>query len=607
MISKKNFIAYVNILKQLAFLTKTASLKAFVYKYFYKSLSTTNFKNSFINKVSKSYTQTINSVFVIVIITCCISAIGYSYYEQKNKFNQDLLNKSKALSFQIEKLINNYKYSMEAIAQILITYNLLSKDDDIIQTLKLSFTEDEHLKLLPLTFYFIKKPYRSFSAYGISTEDSPDLVFINKLEQNSDKLIFYYKNDKRSKQSLTLNLPLYKPKNNFNHHTLLLGYLSLPINVQTILESINDDISNENLLKIIRQNETNEAQYLIKQENTFKLSYASPEYRFADAVSVSNAPYLIAIGSNKKAILQNTLRTSAERCSVLLSVSIIMLLSYNFLERKRTRKQCNELFTEEVSLLNQKIDELTKLNSQDNNKNKKLIRLNNAIKTISTIEAKIKQERDKTIDTIQDSLKLKGHKNEDELTMSIVQTMFEKIYKLSEDLKHNIVSIDSANEIDLNKLVSEITPIFSPITEERNINLSNEIKKNITLKTNELTLKQILISLIARSLYFIPEEGKMIISASQDKTKNRIIIEIKDNGISLDEALFRNTQKNHSLFEMTNIQLDSNTIENLVKERFKGSIQIDSDRDGNQISILLPIELNEDSKVIPMPLIGVKH
>ncbi len=251
-------------------------------------------------------------MFVIVIITFCISSISFSYYEQKNKFNQDLLNKNKALSFKIEELINNYKYAMEAIAQILITYNFLSKDDDIIQNLKLAFTEDEYLKLLPITFYLIKKPYKSFSAYGIATEASPDLVFINKLEQNSDKFIFYYKNDEKSKQSLTLNLPLYKPKNNANPQALLLGYLSLSITIQTILESINDDISNGNILKIIRQNETNETQYLIKQENIFKLSYASPEYRFADTVSISNAPYLIAIGNNREAILRNTLRTSAE-------------------------------------------------------------------------------------------------------------------------------------------------------------------------------------------------------------------------------------------------------------------------------------------------------
>lgn len=397
----------------------------------YKLFPKTNFQNSFINKIARSYTHTINGLFVIVIVTSCISAIGYSYHEQKRKFELDLLHKNKSLSFQIEELINNYKSSMEAIAKVLITYNLLSQDDDIIQTLKLSFTEDEYLKLLPVTFYSIIKPYRSFSAYGIAVEDPPDSDFISKLEQNLDKFIFYDHRDKRSESSLTLNLPLYDTQNNLNKPTQLLGYLSLPIAISTILANIHDNISNQDLLKITRQNETNDIYYFIKQENKYRLFSVSSKYQFANDVSISNAPYLLAVGANKEAILENTLRISVERCFIILNVSIIMLLIYNALERKKIRKQCSKLFTEEVSLLNQKIKKLNEQNQQDNNQNKKLIRVNNAIKTISIIEANIKQERDKTINIIQDSLNLKGHKHNEELTIDLVQHSFQKIYKLS--------------------------------------------------------------------------------------------------------------------------------------------------------------------------------
>ncbi len=603
MASKWKFIDIDGYLKKVAFLIKTALVKTFIYKHFNKLFSKANFKNSFINNITSSYTKTINNLFIAVIITSCISAITYSYYEQKRKFELSLLNQSKVLSFQIENLINNYKSSMEAIANVLLADNLLSKEDNVLQILKLSFTEDEHLKLLPITFYSTIKPYNSFNAYGIAGGDPPDLGFINKLEQKSDKFIFYDHHDKKAKQNLTLNLPLYKAQNNSNKPTQLLGYLSLPITIQTILENIHDNASNKNLLKIIRQDKI---QYLIKQENKYRFSSTAPEYQFADAVNISNTPYLVAVGSNKEAILENTLRSSVERCSIILTISIIMLFIYNFFERKKIRKQCSKLFTEEVSLLNQKIEELNLQNQQDNNQNKKLIRLNNAIKTISNIEANIKQERDKTIDIIQDSLNLKGHKNNEDLTIDLIQHSFQKIYKLCEDLKHNVVSRDESSEIDLTQLISEIIPIFSSITDERRITFINKVK-NITLKTNDLILKQVLISLIARALYFIPEEGEMIISANKDTNRNLVSIEIKDNGISLDEALFRNVPKNNSFFEMANIQLDSNTIENLIKQRFKGNIQIDSDREGNHISILLPIELNEDSKVVPMPIIGARR
>ena len=100
--------------KKSAFLIKAAAVKALAFKYLHKLFSKANFKNSLINKITKSYVQTINNLFIAVIITACLSDISYSYYEQGQKFELDLLNESKVLSSQIEEIVNNYKSSLDA-------------------------------------------------------------------------------------------------------------------------------------------------------------------------------------------------------------------------------------------------------------------------------------------------------------------------------------------------------------------------------------------------------------------------------------------------------------------------------------------------------------
>ena len=88
------------------------------------------------------------------------------------------------LSFQIEEIVNNYKSSLDALAHVLLIDNLYRQDDQIVRLLKLSYTEDEYLKLLPVIFYSSTKPYKSFAAHGSIAEDLLDPNFLNKLNQH---------------------------------------------------------------------------------------------------------------------------------------------------------------------------------------------------------------------------------------------------------------------------------------------------------------------------------------------------------------------------------------------------------------------------------------
>ena len=123
MVSKKNFIAYVNILKQLAFLIKTALIKAFTFSYLTKSSPSYNFKTNIINRINKSHTHAINSYFIATIIIFCLAAITLSYSEQRYKFEQELLSKTKFASLRIEENITNYQSSLDTLAGSVASIN----------------------------------------------------------------------------------------------------------------------------------------------------------------------------------------------------------------------------------------------------------------------------------------------------------------------------------------------------------------------------------------------------------------------------------------------------------------------------------------------------
>ena len=119
--------------------------------------------------------------------------------------------------------------------------------------------------------------------------------------------------------------------------------------------------------------------------------------------------------------------------------------------------------------------------------------------------------------------------------------------------------------------------------------------------------KQIIISLLARSLYFAPLNSKVEISAykssHKDTGQNAITIEINDDGINVDENLLKDiTRKSKSDFpSLSYILLELETIKDLVKKTLSGDLKInDFNHHGNYITILLPTQYQKSSKVIQL-------
>lgn len=609
MTSKRNFIGFLNYFKQLAFLTKTALLKVLTLSYFHKPFLINNFQNNIIKKIANSYTGVINLCSIIIMILFCLIAIYMSYYQQHSKFEQELSNKAKLVASIIEDNFNNYKNSLSQLAEIILTDQLYLKKGDTTQLLKFAFTNDEHIKLQSLTWHSSDEPNKVISAHGSSTY-KPETSLLGKLNKTQDNFIIYNSSTENKQSNLALVMRVLET-DSVTKDSKLVGYLRIPIEISQTLQPLTYIFSSNDLIKLTSYSENSSySTYFVKKQNEFKFvnnpTIPIEKYQFTREVNISPTPYKISVGQNTSSILENTIQASLIWSGIIFVLGSTILLIYNYVERKKIRKQCDEFYTEAIVSLQQQVQELTKSNKQENSKDAKLLKISESIKAISTVETRIKQERDKSINRIQDILKLKQYKNDEDLTLDIVKSLFDNISKLNEDLKHNIVSQDfELSEVHLNELFKEVIIIITPILEERSIIVTNKIK-DVKLKINELIIKQILISLLTRSLYFIPNEGKITISANQDITQNSIIIEIKDNGISLDEALVKSfpKTKNGMLSDIANIHIESNVIESLIKERLGGNIEITNSHNGNQIIIILPSEKDRADKVRLFPKIN---
>jgi phosphoglycerate-specific signal transduction histidine kinase len=124
--------------------------------------------------------------------------------------------------------------------------------------------------------------------------------------------------------------------------------------------------------------------------------------------------------------------------------------------------------------------------------------------------------------------------------------------------------------------------------------------ENVEIRTNKIIFKQILLSLLARVLYFSSENNSVSIIAHRADNKDSIKIQIIDNGTIFNEVLFQDflyKKQNYLFAGLINILLRLETIESIVRE-FKGDLRIESNPKGNCITLLLPIAYNSNDKII---------
>jgi PAS domain S-box-containing protein len=91
-------------------------------------------------------------------------------------------------------------------------------------------------------------------------------------------------------------------------------------------------------------------------------------------------------------------------------------------------------------------------------------------------------------------------------------------------------AIPEFKKLDLNELIESV---FQIVTVPDNIATSIEMDKPITIKSDSTLLKRILSNLISNGIQAMPKGGKLVISASEDGSKVKLIVQ--DSGVGISE------------------------------------------------------------------------
>lgn len=608
----------------------------------------TNPSKEILNKITKFYVGPINKYLSLFIFIFCLLAVAATYYHETFKFNLRILKKTELTHFEIEKTIKNYKESLNSIIRLILEPNRYLEPTKVIRLLKLSYTTDRYISLLPVTWHPLKEPNRFFNIYGsvISKQDTTLIEKLNKESQHTT--LIYNKLNKYDTYDLIMIAPAIKQTNQTSKQvktTSLIGYLKLPVAITTLLQKIeNAVLDKDDLVKMeIGDKSIYFTKRTINGKTQFKdlndISDVTTNFQFAkklklfvNAIPNQNAnsdtdslskvslkpleSYTISIGRNNQEIITNTLKRSAIYCGIILAIGSIMLLLYNLLERKKAKNLCddNQIFIDEINkqqlMLKDLVFKLDNSNQQISTLKKEINEYSVSNENLVNLEQQVKQEYDALLHKMQDYLLLKQYNREEELTADTVKKLFAELYKINKDLSNNIVSRERPlSEINLATIVDDLLVIFAPII---NTHSTKVIKKlgEVKIRVNELALKQVLLSLLVNSLCFIPPGGSFTISANLKNTGDKsskfnfVAIEINDDGFGYNDQLLKSLLNQHSnlLPGIANIQLKIKSVKKLVKEILSGDLRVTKTADqGNNIILSLPLKADEDSKVILFP------
>lgn len=578
-----------------------SDLKSYLVRFFAairlkRHLRLTN-KNNLLNKVTSSSTKVVNRYFAIVIIATCLIITALSYYEQHYSVKQQLLDKSKLAHSRIEKTIQNYHKSLNAITTVMLNDRRYLDQTKVLQILKLTYTRDLYLSLLPLTWYPSTNSNKSFSAFG-SSDLKQDEPLFNKIKQSPDQSIIY---DQLDEILNTIDLIIIYPvveQSDITNNEILIGYFKLSVKLPLLLQSLYASLADDDLLKI---SGNNKIMLFTKQDGKFKLndSSALEGYKFTDDFTFA-APYKVSVGQDMKHIVADSLQTAALRCGAILIFGSIMLLIYNYTERKKAKKLYNEniVFVEENSSLQTKLNnamiQLDTSKEEIENLIKQIHSYLASANIINTIDQQIKQDLTSSLIKMQDISLLKRHDTSKEVTPKMIEKTLATIHRISGDLIQNIASRHAnLTEVNLDSLFDELLTIFSPIIAMHSLKLQKKIG-DIDIITNELVLKQVLVSLLTRLLCSAQEGNNVKISAHKDVAQNSIIIEFSNDGYPVSEQLLENILNNNDLsISMVNIKLEYRLIEQVVKEILAGELKILKKNHNNQVALSLPIKRNK--------------
>lgn len=613
---KTNFII---ILKKIASYLKDSPKKAFAFNQLNNYTSLRNHKVRILNKITSSHTKVINDYFVRIIVVLCIAITIITYYEQNYKFKRLIETTTELTHSHIENTIKSYERLLSSIGQAILKDKKYLDSNKVIQLLRLTYITDENIKLLPITWSTILEPHKSFTIRG-SVTNNLNTQLLERLNNNNNANQFFIHNkfDKRNEPLLIIYSSVIEQNQNNDlvseKKQELVGYFTMSVKISTILQSLYGNINEDELVKISLQDQVI---YFNKQKNIFQIvqSPLPKEYQLANEISFSSYPFKITVGRLSKHVLYNSVKVAGIRCGIALIVGAIILLIYNLIERKRalTLYDDNKIFIRENHALEQQIHDLTERLESSNKENeilnKQTISFKLSAKTIIDVEEQIHNDYRKVIGKMRDynNLLVKHCTKEKEIGNDEIEDICLNFHKVSIDLLNNVVSRNSdPKEVNIETVIDEVISVYSPVITANLIEIKKNISKKIKIHTNELILKQVLISLFARSVLLLPSESIINITIRKNIIQNNLSIEINNNGFGFNEERFNRIfieGKSDLPSGIINIQLESAVIERLITETLTGDLKIITKHNhGYYITLSLPFKLEKyysSDKIIP--------
>jgi signal transduction histidine kinase len=130
-----------------------------------------------------------------------------------------------------------------------------------------------------------------------------------------------------------------------------------------------------------------------------------------------------------------------------------------------------------------------------------------------------------------------------------ILTQLGKLGELSIALIRDILEIGAlgSGKLEINKKIEDLRGIIDEsienvkfLAQKKSIDLKNDEPKNVNLEVDKVRIIQVITNLLTNAIKFTPQGGRVELVISEDQKNKGIVVEVKDNGTGIPEAILKN-------------------------------------------------------------------
>lgn len=549
-------------------------------------------------KVTERQTYLTNKWLIITIFSFVFAVTIITYYEQKYIYLNQLESNLNLISYELNKTINSYKESLEALS-----YNNLWKNPDLSENKISQIIKSTKSNNLANAIWHPNDG--SNKAFGIYGAVKHQLIFQNMCRRNTladlqgDFTVQEYLNHNNQPILLMLQKVHDGEKQTY-------GYLTLPTTLTSFLELASPRILDS---EVIRINNAGNSIYFDKSKPIYLTNdEAKKFYIFSKNAKLNFTPYEIALGMTYKQIFKRVIQTLYSRYLLIIALGSVLIFVYNFLEKSKVNKLYKDSFEQEIALLQNKLELGAKQQETLHVLQHRLDSIIHANKILCNIQSEIHQDMHSTLKLLDgtNELLLKHCSGEKELEPEVIKKLFLTARNILDDFAKNIYSKNNEySQFNIDDLIDEIILLFIPVINSKSLIInknSKKLLKNTYIKSNKSIIGQVIINLLLRSICSVLEGATINIVIEQIEEK--IAINIIDDGFITDEKLFKTIAMNNNIhLPITNLYLDLSSIKEVILD-IGVTLEIKNHaRNENEYTLIIPVNFYElfecNDKVIP--------